>query len=97
MTKDIKLRPAVAPSDFQIKAETIARYLKLGDSVKVTVMMRGREIFHPELAKKIIDRLEVFIDDAGELEDVVDWDGRNMVATFVPSGGTSHQPALVGV
>ena len=55
--KEIKFRPKVDEHDYQFKKKHIERFLADGDKVKATVFFRGREIAHPEVGRRIIDRL----------------------------------------
>ena len=39
-----------------------------GSKVKITIMFRGREMAHPELGKKILDRIAEQVKDVGHVE-----------------------------
>ena len=39
-----------------------------GHKVKVTIMFRGREVFHPELGKRILDRVAEQVDGTAKVE-----------------------------
>ena len=62
--KEIKFRPKVDEHDYQFKKKHIERFLAEGDKVKATVFFRGREMAHPEIGRRILERL------IGELGDV---------------------------
>jgi translation initiation factor IF-3 len=62
--KEIKFRPKVDEHDYQFKKKHIERFLAEGDKVKATVFFRGREMAHPEIGRRILERL------IGELADV---------------------------
>jgi translation initiation factor IF-3 len=47
-------------------------------------MFRGREVFHPELGKKILDRLAERVDGMARVEAEPRLDGRNMVMVLAP-------------
>ena len=53
----MKYRPKIGPGDFDTKTRQVAKFLDEGHKVKITIMFRGREVFHPELGKKILDRI----------------------------------------
>lgn len=55
--KEIKFRPKVDEHDYQFKKKHIERFLLDGDKVKATVFFRGREIAHPEIGQRILERL----------------------------------------
>ena len=62
--KEIKFRPKVDEHDYQFKKKHIERFLGDGDKVKATIFFRGREMAHPEIGRRILQRL---IDELGEL------------------------------
>jgi translation initiation factor IF-3 len=62
--KEIKFRPKVDEHDYQFKKKHIERFLGEGDKVKATIFFRGREMAHPEIGRRILERL------IGELEDL---------------------------
>jgi translation initiation factor IF-3 len=55
--KEIKLKPNIEEHDYQVKLKHIQRFLKKGHRVKVTLTFRGREIVHPDLGRRILERL----------------------------------------
>jgi translation initiation factor IF-3 len=62
--KEIKFRPKVDEHDYQFKKKHIERFLDEGDKVKATVFFRGREMAHPEIGHRILQRL---IEDLAEV------------------------------
>jgi translation initiation factor IF-3 len=62
--KEIKFRPKVDEHDYQFKKKHIERFLSEGDKVKATIFFRGREMAHPEIGRRILERL------LGELSEV---------------------------
>ncbi|MBI4886335.1 MAG: translation initiation factor IF-3 [Acidobacteria bacterium] len=55
--KEIKFRPKVDEHDYQFKKKHIERFLADGDKVKATIFFRGREMAHPEIGHRILERL----------------------------------------
>lgn len=55
--KEIKFRPKISIHDYNFKLRHVQRFLKEGNKVKITVMLRGREKAKPELAHQILDRV----------------------------------------
>ena len=62
--KEIKFRPKVDEHDYDFKKKHIERFLADGDKVKATIFFRGRELAHPEIGRRILERL---IADLGDL------------------------------
>lgn len=58
-TKEIKFHPNTEPNDLQTKARLASSFIQEGDLVKVSVVFRGREIHHKEIA---IDNLTKFLE-----------------------------------
>ncbi len=82
--KEMKYRPKIGDGDFETKTRQVAKFLEEGHKVKITIMFRGREVFHPELGKKILDRIADQMDGMGKSESVPRLDGRNMVMVLAP-------------
>jgi translation initiation factor IF-3 len=82
--KEMKYRPKIGDGDFDTKTRQVAKFLEEGHKVKITIMFRGREVFHPELGKKILDRIADQMDGMGKSESVPRLDGRNMVMVLAP-------------
>lgn len=55
--KEIKFRPKVDEHDYQFKRHHIERFIEDGDKVKATIFFRGREMAHPEIGHRILQRL----------------------------------------
>ena len=47
--KEMKFRPKIDEHDYSTKMKHVERFLGEGSKVKLTIMFRGREVFHPEL------------------------------------------------
>jgi translation initiation factor IF-3 len=99
--KEMKYRPKIGDGDFDTKTRQVAKFLEEGHKVKITIMFRGREVFHPELGKKILDRIADQMDGMGKSESVPRLDGRNMVMVLAPDkrakqSAASKDPAHTG-
>ena len=82
--KEMKYRPKIGPGDFDTKTRLVEKFLTEGHKVKVTIMFRGRESAHPELGKKILDRLVERLVDVAKVESAAKLDGRNMSMVLGP-------------
>ena len=51
------MRPKIDNHDFEAKARLVKKLLDEGDKVKVTVRFRGREITHPEIGWRLLQRM----------------------------------------
>ena len=77
--KEVKLRPNIEDHDFQVKAKNARKFLTNGDKVKVTIMFRGREVTHPELGRKLCDKMAAELADVATLESRARLEGKNMI------------------
>lgn len=82
--KEMKYRPKIGPGDFETKTRQVLKFLSEGHKVKVTIMFRGREVFHPELGKKILDQVAEEVNGTARVESEARLDGRNMVMVLAP-------------
>ncbi|MDW3218810.1 MAG: translation initiation factor IF-3 [Acidimicrobiales bacterium] len=82
--KEMKYRPKIGPGDFDTKTRKVEKFLGEGHKVKVTIMFRGREMQHPELGRKILDRVADTVEHVGKVEFHPRQDGRNMVMVLAP-------------
>jgi translation initiation factor IF-3 len=76
--KEIKFRPKVDEHDYQFKKKHIERFLADGDKVKATVFFRGREIAHPEIGRRILERLVSELTEAAIAETLPRLEGNQM-------------------
>ncbi|HQT98951.1 MAG TPA: translation initiation factor IF-3 [Acidimicrobiales bacterium] len=82
--KEMKYRPKIGAGDFATKTRLVEKFLSEGHKVKVTIMFRGRESAHPELGKKILDRIVEHLDEVAKVESAPKLDGRNMIMVLGP-------------
>jgi len=94
--KEMKYRPKIGPGDFDTKTRQVAKFLEEGHKVKITIMFRGREVFHPELGKKILDRIADQMAGSGKSESDPRLDGRNMVMVLAPDKRAKQSAASRG-
>ena len=82
--KEVKLRPNIEDHDFEVKFKNAQRFLQDGDKVKVTIMFRGRELSHPELGRKVLDKMAIQIKDIANIERGAKLEGKNMIMILAP-------------
>ncbi len=76
--KEMKYRPKIGAGDFETKTRLVEKFLGEGHKVKVTIMFRGRETAHPELGRRILDRIVERLGEGTKVEAAAKLDGRNM-------------------
>ena len=84
LLREIRLRPKIGIHDFNFKAKTARKLLTEGAKVKITLMFRGREITHPDLGWKILQKMAETLSDVSTLERQPIMEGRRMDIIVAP-------------
>jgi translation initiation factor IF-3 len=82
--KEVKFRPKTEEHDYQFKLRNIRKFLAEKNKTKVTLMFRGREIAHANLAKGMLERIVDDVEDLGTVEQFPKLEGRNMTMVLAP-------------
>ncbi len=82
--KEIKLRPTIDIHDYEVKMKSAKRFLEEGDKVKVTLRFRGREMAHPEIGMKVLERVRDELDPLAKVEQSPRFEGRQMIMVVAP-------------
>ena len=85
--KEIKLRPNIDTHDYEVKAKAMHRFFDEGDKVKVTLRFRGREMAHPELGMKLLNKVQADFDEIAKVEFAPKMEGRQMIMILAPRYG----------
>ncbi|MDP6448645.1 MAG: translation initiation factor IF-3 [Dehalococcoidales bacterium] len=90
LLREVRLRPKIGDHDFGAKARNTRKLLGNGAKVKVTIMFRGREITHPELGYKLLQRMVESLGTAAILERQAVLEGKRMNIILVPATTKSN-------
>ena len=82
--KEIRLRPKTGEHDVGHKLRDARRFLTAGCKVKVRVRFRGREITHPEVARDLLKKVALELEDVGQVEQMPRLEGRSMLMILNP-------------
>ncbi|MEB3231626.1 MAG: translation initiation factor IF-3 [Leptolyngbyaceae bacterium] len=82
--KEVKMRYKIGDHDYNVRLSQAQRFLKSGDKVKATVMFRGREIQHADLAEKLLQQLATDLGELAEVQQAPKREGRNMMMLLSP-------------
>ena len=95
--REVRFRPKIGQHDIDFKARLVKRLLGEGNKVKVSVMFRGREIAHPELAVNLLRRVHDGLKDESKLEQAPNLEGRFMSIILAPAtaGAKRAEPAVI--
>ena len=85
LVKEVKLGSRTSEHDVDFKINHIRRFIEKKHRVKVSVIIRGREITHPEIGKELLNRVYEKVEDVASLETPQPrMEGRNMSILVVP-------------
>jgi translation initiation factor IF-3 len=90
--KEIKFRPKVDEHDYQFKKKHIERFLAEGDKVKATVFFRGRENAHPEIGRRLLERLIGELGEVAMAESMPRQEGNQMHTILTQRRGPRPAP-----
>ncbi len=82
--KEVKMRYKIEEHDYQVRINHAERFLKEGDKVKATVMFKGREIQHADLAEVLLNRMAVDLGPVAEIQQAPKREGRNITMLMAP-------------
>jgi translation initiation factor IF-3 len=82
--KEIKLRPNIDTHDYEVKAKSLHRFFEEGDKVKVTLRYRGREMAHPELGMKLLNKVQADFDEVAKVDYAPRMEGRQIIMILAP-------------
>src|SRR3989441_7110438 len=86
--KEVRLSPKIGIGDFETKLHRAVEFLEEGDRIKVTVRFRGRELTHPELGRRMLERFADQVKDHGVAERAPLLEGKSMHLTVA----SLHKP-----
>lgn len=84
--KEVKLRPKTDKHDIETKLRHARKFLEARNRVKFTIMFRGREITHPELAEQMLIEAADALSDIANVDQTPRLEGRNMTMFLSPGG-----------
>jgi translation initiation factor IF-3 len=91
--KEMKFRPKIDAHDYDTKMKHVERFLAEGSKVKLTIMFRGREMAHPELGRRILEKVADRVAPLATVESAPKQDGRNMTMVLNPTKKPTSRPA----
>jgi len=86
--KEIKVRPNIDTHDLDRKMRDMERFLKEGHKVRVNLFFRGREIVHPELGLKVLNKIQERFKEEFQIESKPNLEGKRMSMVIAPKKKT---------
>jgi len=78
------MRYKIDKHDYDVRIGQATKFLKSGDKVKCTVIFRGREIQHSNLAETLLLRMATDLEEQSEVQQKPKREGRNMIMFLSP-------------
>ncbi len=82
--KEVKMRYKIEEHDYQVRLNQAKRFLASGDKVKATIMFRGREIQHSDLAESLLQRMSKDLEEIADIQQSPKKEGRMMMMLLAP-------------
>lgn len=89
--KEVRLKPRTDKHDLEVKTSQARRFLLDGDKVKFTVRFRGREIFHSDIGREMLDQIMDNLGDIALVEQRPLMEGRAISLTLAPNPKAAKQ------
>ena len=85
LLREVRMRPKIGNHDFEAKARLAKKLLEGGDKVKVTIFFRGREITHPELGWRLLQRMTESLKEVATLGKQPSMEGKRLSIILLPA------------
>ena len=82
--KEMRLSATIDRHDMEVKAKNVAKFLKNGDKVKVSIRFKGRQLSHTDQGKAVMDTFIEIMGDAAVVEKQAKVEGRSMFMILAP-------------
>ena len=82
--KEIRLTPKTEAHDLQIKLQRARVFLQRRDKVLINMRFRGREMFHIDLGRAMLERIGRELEDVAKVEQTSRMEGRRLTMTLAP-------------
>lgn len=82
--KEVKLKPNTDDHDLDTKIRHAREFISKGNKVKVTCTFRGREMAHPEIGERLVQKFCASLEDVAMAESPPKMMGRMLIAVLAP-------------
>ncbi len=91
LLKEIRVRPQVKDHDLGIKINLAKKFILEGDKVRVFVVFRGRQMVHPELGIRVLQKVAADLKGIAQLDGQPVHEGRIMSLILSPISAKQAQ------
>ena len=85
LLKELRVRPQVKDHDLDIKISLARKFILAGNKVKLLVVFRGRQMVHPELGIKVLQKVADSLKGVAQLDGQPIHEGRIMSLILSPA------------
>lgn len=82
--KEVRLRPAIEEHDREFKLRKAREFLTKGNKVQFTMLFRGRQMAHLDMAIELMQEMAATLEDVGKIESRPNRQGRRMTMLMGP-------------
>nr|YP_009394517.1 translation initiation factor 3 [Vertebrata thuyoides]ARW63079.1 translation initiation factor 3 [Vertebrata thuyoides] len=82
--KEVKMRYKIESHDYQVRINQALRFLQSGDKVKATIILKGREVQHTDLAIELLNKMANDLKDISSIQQLPVKDGRSIIMILTP-------------
>nr|ARW69291.1 translation initiation factor 3 [Polysiphonia sp.] len=83
--KEVKMRYKIENHDYKVRVNQALKFLETGDKVKVTVIFKGREVQHMNLALELLNKMAHDLNKVSILQQMPIKDGKNVIMILSPN------------
>jgi translation initiation factor IF-3 len=84
IVKEVKLRPKIEPHDYAFKMNHARRFLEHANRVKFSLLFRGREVTHPDIGLRILNKVAEDLSDIATVEAPPKKERMSMIMVLCP-------------
>ena len=83
--KEVQLSMTIDVGDLKVKEKQARKFLEAGNKVKVSIRLRGRQMAHASIAKKVMTDFAEILKELAVVEKPVNQEGRNLIMILAPA------------
>jgi translation initiation factor IF-3 len=83
--KEVQMGPKTDEHDIQVVLNKIRKFAKDGAKIRVRVKFKGREIYHPEVAQELLQRVAADVATDASVESMPAFDGKSLIMILAPA------------
>lgn len=83
--KEVKMRYKIEEHDYRVRINQALKFLQAGDKVKATIILKGREIQHTNLAIDLLKKMAIDLQEISTIQQIPTKDGRSIIMILNPN------------